>query len=216
VIDTLPPVDCEERIEFGGHAGQTLVGRLSHAGGPAIAVMVHAPGSDKDGGGVFAQASLALRRQGWSCLRFDLTGNGESDQALQHDGNATLDLRAAIALTQALGYRHCALWGLGASARLCLEAKVAAPCRVLMDDAVCASSTDHSGSRSSAAFVASLLAAPRPSFDRTSLLVLTEGSSSLPSAPGWPSVQVARDLAEAVRSGVHWIAGGDRLEPRAA
>jgi pimeloyl-ACP methyl ester carboxylesterase len=201
----------EERFEFSGHQGQRLVGRVSHASGFDAVVLVHAPGSNMNAQGVYANAAQALRRLGWSSLRFDLTGDGESRMRAGGCGLPTRDVASAVELMRAIGYRRIALWGRGDAARVCLDAAVQVHCRVLMDDAIqdtpCAPSTPRRRPVLAGDFASRLTAPPLPRVDRSSLLILDEKSAPAPDTQPWPCVRLVPDLKAAVDAGAEWIAG---------
>lgn len=88
----------EERVELAGADGQRLVGRLVHASGPVrgTALFAHCFTCGKDLRAA-RRVSAALARRGWTVLRFDFTGLGESegDHALTSVTTQVEDLVAA-------------------------------------------------------------------------------------------------------------------------
>lgn len=122
-----------EHIEFAGRSGRRLVGRLSHADSACAVVMVHGFLSDKEGNGLFPIVADSLRQRGWSSLRFDLSGSGESDDNTLSPANAIADLDSAIGLMRSMCYRQIALWGHGLGSRYCVELPTRIDSMVLTD-----------------------------------------------------------------------------------
>jgi pimeloyl-ACP methyl ester carboxylesterase len=122
-----------ERIEFAGRSGLTLVGDLEHADSACAVVMVHDFLGDRRCGNLFISAAHALRRRGWSSLRFDLSGCGESEDNRLNVENAKADVQAALALMRSMCYRRIALWGHGLGSRFCLELSSGMDALVLSD-----------------------------------------------------------------------------------
>lgn len=109
-----------ERIEFSSEGERRLVGFLTHFDGPQAVVMVHGLLSDKDADGLFPVVSRELRKRRWASLRFDMSGNGESDNHVLTSQAAREDLRSAIGLMRSIGYQRIALWGHGLGSRFCI------------------------------------------------------------------------------------------------
>jgi pimeloyl-ACP methyl ester carboxylesterase len=122
-----------ERIEFSSEGERRLVGLLTHFDGPQAVVMVHGLLSDKDANGLFPVVSQELRKRRWASLRFDMSGNGESDDHPLTSEAAREDLRAAVGLMRSIGYQRIALWGHGLGSRFCVGQSDGVATMVLTD-----------------------------------------------------------------------------------
>lgn len=111
-----------ERIRFANSRGLDLVGDLARARSPAAVVMAHGFTGDRSSRGRFDRIARRLQEAGYSALRFDFSGCGESDDDSLTSAKLEDDLRAAIAYTSSLGYSQIALWGHSLGSYICLRA----------------------------------------------------------------------------------------------
>ncbi|SEA07300.1 putative redox protein [Thalassobacillus cyri] len=110
-----------KKISFKNSRHLHLVGELYPASQERIVIMCHGFTSDKSLKGRFDRFAKAFHRHGFSVLKFDFSGCGESD-----DDRITLqkeidDLQAAISYVKSLGFTRIALYGHSLGSRVCLE-----------------------------------------------------------------------------------------------
>ena len=111
-----------EQVDFQNSLGLRLRGDLLRAGPDAVVVMAHGFTSDRRSRGRFVRLADALREEGYSSLRFDFSGCGESDDDSLTLAKQVDDLGAALAFAGSKGFRRIALYGHSLGGLVCLRA----------------------------------------------------------------------------------------------
>ena len=128
----------EQQIQFDNHMGETLAGTLHQPERPPVGAVIagHCFTCSRHTG-VLRRISGALCEAGFMALRFDFSGNGQSQGRFEHStwSKQVLEMEAAIALIQEKGAPWIGLAGhsLGAAIALLTARRVkavSAVCRV--------------------------------------------------------------------------------------
>ncbi|KAK9864904.1 hypothetical protein WJX84_005093 [Apatococcus fuscideae] len=90
-------MSAETKVHFTNADQQQLVGLLQEAGSKEVCILCHGFADTKEGGFLPGLAA-ALAAEGQSSLRFDFSGNGESEGEFVYAGywKEAEDLRAAV------------------------------------------------------------------------------------------------------------------------
>lgn len=101
------------KVTFSNTAGLRLSGVLHepHERSDAIVIMSHGFTGNRDEHGGFQKLGEALLEEGYSALRFDFSGSGESSPTDITIAKQVDDLKSTIAHSQALGYSRICLLG---------------------------------------------------------------------------------------------------------
>jgi putative redox protein len=128
----------ERQIQFDNHLGETLAGTLHQPEGPPLAAVVagHCFTCSRHTG-ILRRICGSLCDAGFMALRFDFSGNGQSQGSFEQStwSKQVLEMEAAIALVKQHGVQWIGLAGHSLGAAIALltahrQAAVAAVCRV--------------------------------------------------------------------------------------
>lgn len=128
----------EQQIQFDNHMGETLAGTLHQPDGPPVGAIVagHCFTCSRHTG-LLRRTCSELSATGFMALRFDFSGNGQSQGQFEQStwSKQILEMEAAVALVQKKGATWIGLAGhsLGAAIALLVAqrmASVSAVCRV--------------------------------------------------------------------------------------
>lgn len=100
-----------EKIIFKNPQGLKLVGIIDQSSADKMIIMAHGFTGDKDERGRFIKAAEAFKKPGYSVLRFDFAGSGESDACGVTLEGQVGDLKAAIQFAKRNGYKEIVLFG---------------------------------------------------------------------------------------------------------
>jgi alpha/beta superfamily hydrolase len=100
-----------KKIWFRNSRGQRLCGILHEAGKEKAIVMAHGFAADKDEEGIFVRTAEAMCKEGFSVLRFDFAGSGESEGEFSEMtlSSEAEDLKSAFEFMKSHGYRRIGL-----------------------------------------------------------------------------------------------------------
>ena len=115
-------MDRADPVEFRNSRGLRLRGDLLRGGTESMVVMAHGFTSDRRSRGRFGRLANAFAEDGYSSLRFDFSGCGESDDDTLTMAKQVEDLQAALAFVESVGFRHIALYGHSLGGLICLRA----------------------------------------------------------------------------------------------
>ncbi|WP_163527630.1 alpha/beta hydrolase [Halobacillus ihumii] len=110
-----------QRVTFSNSRGLTLVGDLYRNEGTQIVIMCHGFLSNRSSRGRFDLFASTFHKLGYSVLRFDFGGCGESDDTPLTLSNEADDLTSAINYASKAGFTEMVLYGHSLGARVCLE-----------------------------------------------------------------------------------------------
>jgi alpha-beta hydrolase superfamily lysophospholipase len=99
------------KVEFQNSRGLKLVGVLDEASKEKIVIMSHGFTGDKDEHGRFVKTAQALVEAGFSVLRFDFAGSGESEAETITVQKQVEDLKSAVEFVKSKGYTKIGLLG---------------------------------------------------------------------------------------------------------
>ncbi|BBO76370.1 alpha/beta hydrolase [Desulfosarcina widdelii] len=128
----------ERQIHFDNHLGETLAGTLHEPDGPPLAAVVagHCFTCSRHTG-ILRRICTSLCDAGFMALRFDFSGNGQSQGSFEQStwSKQVLEMEAAIDLVQQHGVQWIGLAGHSLGAAIALltahrQAAVSAVCRV--------------------------------------------------------------------------------------
>ncbi|MEE4113869.1 MAG: alpha/beta hydrolase [Desulfobacteraceae bacterium] len=128
----------EQQIQFDNHMGETLAGTLHQPGRPPVGAVIagHCFTCSRHTG-ILRRICIAMGDAGFMALRFDFSGNGQSQGRFEHStwSKQVREMEAAIALIQEKGAPWIGLAGhsLGAAIALLTARRitsVSAVCRV--------------------------------------------------------------------------------------
>lgn len=111
-----------DHISFKNQRGFTLRGVLQKASPEKLIIMCHGFRGNRSSRGRFDRLAATFQRIGFSVLRFDFGGCGNSDDRPLTLAFEIEDLQAAFKYANGLGYDQIALYGHSLGARVCLEA----------------------------------------------------------------------------------------------
>jgi len=102
-----------KKVWFKNSRGQRLAGVLYEADSDKAVILLHGFGGDKDEQGIFIRTAEALCKEGFSVLRFDFAGSGESEgEFSQMSFSSEIeDLNSAIEFVKNKGYKKIGLVG---------------------------------------------------------------------------------------------------------
>lgn len=102
----------EQNVSFKNSSKETLAGILYDTGSPKAVVLCHGYADSKNGFHLPALAK-AMADKGWSSLRFDFTGNGESEGQFRYGNynSEAEDIRCAIEMLHSHGKQVRAILG---------------------------------------------------------------------------------------------------------
>lgn len=109
-------------ISFINTSGLTLRGLLQYGEKNKLIIMCHGFRSNRSSRGRFDRFSQTFNKAGYSVLRFDFGGCGESDDRPLTLAGEVDDLTSAIDYAVHLGFHEIALYGHSLGARVCIEA----------------------------------------------------------------------------------------------
>ncbi|MBA2175062.1 alpha/beta hydrolase [Halobacillus locisalis] len=110
------------QISFMNDSGITLRGVLQPASPDKLVIMCHGFRGNRSSRGRFDRLATTFQNLGFSVLRFDFGGCGDSDDRPLTLAGETEDVRAALTYASRLGYDQIALYGHSLGARVSLEA----------------------------------------------------------------------------------------------
>ncbi|MFD2923602.1 alpha/beta hydrolase [Halobacillus naozhouensis] len=110
------------KVTFSNSRRLALVGDLYRNEGNRIVIMCHGFLSNRSSRGRFDLFTSAFYRLGYSVLRFDFGGCGESDDTPLTLSNEVDDLTSAMNYARGAGFTEMVLYGHSLGARVCLEA----------------------------------------------------------------------------------------------
>ena len=110
------------QIRIKNSKGLSLAGDLQGKNKRKVIIMCHGFRSNRFSKGRFDRFSEAFSKAGFSVLRFDFSGCGDSENTPLSLKNEVDDLSAAIAFVKSQGFEEIALYGHSLGARVCLEA----------------------------------------------------------------------------------------------
>jgi alpha-beta hydrolase superfamily lysophospholipase len=102
-----------KKVWFRNSRGQKLAGVLHEADSDKAVILLHGFSADKDERGIFIRAAEALSKSGFTALRFDFAGSGESGGKFEEMSfnSEVSDLKSAIKLMKSKGYKKIGLVG---------------------------------------------------------------------------------------------------------
>ncbi|MCX6814338.1 MAG: alpha/beta fold hydrolase [Candidatus Aenigmarchaeota archaeon] len=102
-----------KKVSFQNGRGQKLAGILHEADSDKVVILLHGFGGDKDEQGIFVRTAENLNKNGFSALRFDFAGSGESEGEFSEMSfsSGIEDLNSAIEFVKNKGYKKIGLVG---------------------------------------------------------------------------------------------------------